>query len=50
VEISTLKRIFGEVPIVTTVHDMQIVKDVPLEEKDEKVSIIITPARVIHIQ
>jgi 5-formyltetrahydrofolate cyclo-ligase len=49
VEIATLKRMFGEIPIVTTVHDIQVVENVPFEEKDEKVSILVTPTRVIRI-
>lgn len=48
-EIKTLKRMFGVVPIVATVHDIQVVEDVPFEEKDEKVSMIVTPTRVIHV-
>jgi 5-formyltetrahydrofolate cyclo-ligase len=48
-EIKTLKRMFGAVPIVTTVHDMQVVEAVPIEEKDEKISIIVTPTRVIRV-
>jgi 5-formyltetrahydrofolate cyclo-ligase len=47
IEVSTLKRMFGEIPTLTTVHDMQIVEAVPFEEKDEKVSIIITPTKVV---
>lgn len=49
VEIRTLKRIFGLIPIVTTVHEAQIVDAIPFEEKDEKVSLIVTPTRVIRI-
>lgn len=49
VEIETLKRMFGDVLVATTVHDMQVVEAVPFEEKDEKVSIIVTPTRVIHV-
>ncbi|MGC9345731.1 MAG: 5-formyltetrahydrofolate cyclo-ligase [Candidatus Bathyarchaeales archaeon] len=48
VEIKTLKGMFGVVPIVTTVHDVQVVEAVPFEEKDEKVSMIVTPTRVVH--
>lgn len=48
-EILTLKRMFGEVLVATTVHDIQIVEEVPFEEKDEKVSIIVTPMRVIRV-
>ena len=40
---------FGFVPVVTTVHDMQVVEAVPIEEKDEKISIIVTPTRVIRV-
>ena len=49
VEIKTLKRMFGDIPIVTTVHDMQVVEAVPFEEKDEKVSLIVTSTRVIRV-
>jgi 5-formyltetrahydrofolate cyclo-ligase len=49
VEIQTLRRMFGKVLVVATVHDIQVVKEVPFEEKDEKVSIIVTPTRVIHV-
>ncbi|MEM3700305.1 MAG: 5-formyltetrahydrofolate cyclo-ligase [Candidatus Bathyarchaeia archaeon] len=49
VEIAILKRMFGEIPIVTTVHDMQVIEAVPFEEKDEKVSLIVTPTKVIRI-
>jgi 5-formyltetrahydrofolate cyclo-ligase len=48
IEVSTLKRMFGEIPTLTTVHDMQTVEAVPFEEKDEKVSIIVTPTKVIR--
>jgi 5-formyltetrahydrofolate cyclo-ligase len=49
VEIRTLKEMFGAIPIVTTVHDMQVVEAVPFEEKDEKVSLIVTSTMVIHV-
>jgi 5-formyltetrahydrofolate cyclo-ligase len=48
-EIQILKRMFGKVLVATTVHDIQVVEKVPFEEKDEKVSIIVTPARVIRV-
>lgn len=48
-EIKTLKRMFGEVLVVTTVHDAQVVEQVPFGEKDEKISMIVTPTRVIRI-
>ena len=48
-EIQILKRMFGKVLVATTVHDIQIAENVPFEEKDEKVSIIVTPTRVIRV-
>lgn len=48
-EISILERMFGKVPVVTTVHDLQVVDVVPFEEKDRKVSIIVTPTRTIYV-
>ncbi|PMB74539.1 5-formyltetrahydrofolate cyclo-ligase [Candidatus Bathyarchaeota archaeon] len=50
VEIGILRKMFGEIPIVTTVHDVQVVEEVPFEQKDEKVSIIVTPTRVIRVR
>jgi 5-formyltetrahydrofolate cyclo-ligase len=49
VEIRTLEKVFGFIPIVTTVHDMQVFDTVPFEETDEKVSIIVTPTKVIRV-
>jgi len=48
-EISLIKERFGEVPTATTVHPIQIVERVPTEPKDQKVTIIATPARIIRI-
>jgi len=48
-EIKNLKKMFGTVPIVTTVHDVQVVEAVPFEEKDEKVSIVTTLTKVIRV-
>jgi 5-formyltetrahydrofolate cyclo-ligase len=47
-EIKTLKRTFGNVLVITTVHDIQVVEVVPFEKKDERVSVIVTPTRVIQ--
>jgi len=49
VEIQMLKEMFGVIPVVTTIHDVQVVKNVPFEEKDEKVSMIATPTSIIRI-
>lgn len=48
-EILMIKTRFGRIPVATTVHDMQIVEEVPFGEDDEKVSIIVTPRLVIHV-
>ncbi len=38
----------SDTPIATTVHDLQVVKEVPMEDQDMPVSIIVTPTRVIR--
>ncbi len=43
-----LGRIAPDVPIATTVHDVQEVDDVPIEPFDVPVDIIVTPTRVIR--
>jgi len=48
-EINILKEKFGPLPVVTMVHELQVVESVPFEEKDEKVLIIVTPERVIRV-
>jgi len=48
-EIQVLRRTFGKILVATTVHNIQVVKEVPFEEKDEKVSIIVTPRHVIRV-
>jgi len=47
IEIKTLKKLFDFIPVLTTVHDLQVVEAVPFEEGDEKVTIIVTPTRII---
>jgi 5-formyltetrahydrofolate cyclo-ligase len=48
-EIQALSKMFGKVLVATTVHDVQVVKEVPFEERDEKTSIIVTSTRVIRV-
>jgi len=43
-----LGRITPDVPVATTVHDVQVVDDVPIEPFDVPVDIIVTPTRVIR--
>ncbi|MEM1575153.1 MAG: 5-formyltetrahydrofolate cyclo-ligase [Nitrososphaerota archaeon] len=49
-EIRMIKDNFGELPVITTVHDIQIVNSIPYEKHDEKVSIIVTPTKIIRIR
>lgn len=37
-----------ETPVVTTVHDAQIVEEIPNDEWDVPVDVIVTPTRVIR--
>jgi 5-formyltetrahydrofolate cyclo-ligase len=48
-EITLFKSNFGNIPVVTTVHDTQIVDEVPTGKGDVKVDIIVTPKTVIRI-
>lgn len=46
-EINRITQKFGKIPIITTVHNLQIVENVPHEEHDTKVDYIITPTKII---
>lgn len=48
-EIKTIKDKFGDVPVITTVHNCQVVEGVPHEEHDQGVEIIVTPTKVIEV-
>jgi 5-formyltetrahydrofolate cyclo-ligase len=39
----------SETPVITTVHDVQIVEKIPREEWDVSVDVIVTPTRVIRV-
>jgi len=39
----------AQITVVTTVHDIQIVKNIPSDQWDIPVSIIVTPTRVIRV-
>lgn len=52
-EISRLKKeklISSKTQIITSVHDLQIVKKVPVLPHDQKVDIIVTPTKVIRCE
>ena len=44
------EAITDDTPIVTTVHELQIVERIPLEPHDKKINMIVTPERVIRIK
>jgi len=46
-EISLLRKLSPEAPVVTTVHELQLVDRVPVEAWDSRVDIIATPKRII---
>lgn len=48
-EIAVIKGKFGDVPVVTTVHELQLAKNIPWEEHDQKVDVIVTPTRIIRV-
>jgi len=48
-EIKTLKTRFGSILVAVTVHDLQVVKAVPFEDKDEKIQMIVTPTKLIRL-
>jgi len=48
-EIKTFLEKFGKIPVITTVHELQIVDKVPHNENDTKVDYIITPQKIIKL-
>lgn len=49
-EIRALRDKCSDVLVVTTCHPVQIVKEVPAENQDERIDIIVTPDRVYYIR
>lgn len=43
------KAITTSTPVATTVHEIQIIDEVPTETHDQKINMIVTPKRVIRI-
>jgi len=48
-EIKTFLEKFGKIPVITTVHDLQIVDKVPHEKHDTKVDYIVTLDKIINL-
>lgn len=46
-EIKTFLEKFGKIPVITTVHELQIVEKVPHNELDTRVDYIVTPFKII---
>ena len=49
IEIKRIKDQFGEIPVVTTIHPLQMVETVPHSDHDTKVNIIVTPEKIYRI-
>jgi 5-formyltetrahydrofolate cyclo-ligase len=48
-EIATFIEEFGKITVVTTLHDLQIVEEVPHQEFDTQVDYIVTPTKIIKL-
>ncbi len=49
-EIKVIRERFGRTPVVSTIHDIQLVEHIPFTEQDEKVGIIVTPTKIIRVK
>jgi len=49
-EIRMIRERFGNVPVATTIHDVQLVEYAPTTPQDEKVDIVVTPTKIIRIK
>ncbi len=50
VEVKRLKEEFGKIPVVTTIHPLQIVESVPHLDHDCIVDLIVSPQKIYRIQ
>jgi len=50
IEVKRIKDEFGEIPVLTTIHPIQIVDFVPHLHHDAKVDIIVTPEKIYRIE
>ncbi|MCX8175889.1 MAG: 5-formyltetrahydrofolate cyclo-ligase, partial [Candidatus Bathyarchaeota archaeon] len=48
-EINVLHERFGYIPVITTVHELQVVKKLPREKHDTKVDFIVTPSKIYDV-
>jgi len=49
-EIRMIKEKFGKVPVVTSIHDIQLINYATSTPQDEKLDIIVTPTKIIRIK
>jgi len=49
IEIKRIKDQFGEIPVLTTIHPLQMVEFVPHLKHDTKVDIVVTPEKIYRI-
>jgi len=50
IEVKKIRDEFGDIPVVTTVHSLQLVESVPRVEHDARVGIIVTPQEIHRIR
>ncbi|MCK4426858.1 MAG: 5-formyltetrahydrofolate cyclo-ligase [candidate division Zixibacteria bacterium] len=50
IEVKRIKDEFGEIPVLTTIHPLQMVDFVPHLNHDAKVDIIVTPGKIYRIE
>jgi len=48
IEISTFQNKFGKIPVITTIHDLQLVEKVPVSTNDTVVDIVVTPTKILR--
>jgi 5-formyltetrahydrofolate cyclo-ligase len=47
-EIKIFHKKFGPIPVATTIHDLQLLSEVPHDKHDVQVDIIVTPPKIIR--
>lgn len=46
-EIYLARSLYGFIPVATTIHDLQLLEYIPVEEHDIKVDIVATPTKIL---
>lgn len=50
IEVKRIKEEFGEIPVITTIHPLQMVDSVPHLNHDAKVEVMVTPEKIFRIE